>query len=496
MNRPDFDSLFLDIPLPLFVVDIQSQSLVWANRNFYQWIGQPSESLCGHAIEEFLDTDSALEISKNQRIERTAFACEKPMKIVLKTGESFTAPFSLSESVLLGRSYKLVWLHRGLQLPKSEKEMDQNQELIHLSRLADMGRLSAGIAHELNNPLMIIHGYAENLGMLLESGKMECEEFKLSLKQILKSVHRMNKILSGIKRFVRNDDFTMVTVDLNEVIPEALNLMSSQLKAARVHVEVEMNIARWVKCDPSQIEQIIVNILSNAIHALNENKTPKNIKINFHESERQLSLEIWNNGQEVPLAIREKILSPFFTTKPVGTGTGLGLSVSYGIMKSHNGNLRFSSDSDRGTSFFLDFPKIEAFVGQSDDFKKAKVLVVDDEESFNWIFANKLRLFGFEVFTTESGSEALKILGDSPEICGTFVDFRMPEMDGITLTKQIRQSFGTSHHVFMVTGFPLSFSEELNAKRAGVNQILLKPVSVDQLSEAIKVLTQDAKKAS
>lgn len=491
MRKHDFGKALGYAPFPLIVLDPQSKLIVWTNKFTRELLSQKSSKLIHRPIEDLLDSESFAKIDRLLAHPPTAADLQKlheePLVFVRSGNLPLRVHCKVSEFSFFDHRYCVLWLIEGVEFEEvRRKEEAERQELIHLSRLADIGRLSAGIAHELNNPLMIVQGYAENMGFLIEAGKMDVEDFKLSIGHILKSVKRMTKIISGVKRFVRNDDFNMVKVDLNEIVPEALHLLHSQLQAVDVNLQFRSADPLYVRCDPAQIEQIIVNILNNAIHALESFEGPRKIRIQITEEKGRLILSIWNNGPEIPVEIREKILNPFFTTKQVGEGTGLGLSVSYGIMKAHNGNLRFESSKSDGTCFFLEFPKMEAEIVEIKG--RGRVLVVDDEPSFTWLFANKLRLFGFEVLVADSAAEALKLVGKDPELIGAFVDFRMPEMDGLEFTRAMRKLHGSKHLVFLVSGYPLSFTEELAVKRAGVDDILSKPIPVEQLSQMAKML--------
>ncbi len=384
--------------------------------------------------------------------------------------------------------FVLMWITESPHSMLELSNQAQQKELIHLSRLADVGRLSAGIAHELNNPLMLIQGYTENIGFLMESDKLSTEDMTYSVRQILKSISRMSKILSGIKRFVRNDEFNMVRADLNEIIPDACQLFRSRMSSIEAELEVELDVPRIVKCDPGQIEQIIMNIMNNAFHALQEIPENRKVKISFIETNETLTLKIWNNGPEVPVEFREKIMSPFFTTKKVGEGTGLGLSVSYGIMKSHNGDLRFESSEENGTCFYLDFPKLKDDTALLAD--QGKVLVADSEASFTWMFSNKLRLYGFEVLIAESGAEVLNMVETNPDLLGLFIDSRLPDISGLELTKTLRKIHGSKHQIFIVSSHPMSFKEELAIKRTGIDDLLEKPIPTEKLSSISRTIIE------
>lgn len=383
-------------------------------------------------------------------------------------------------------TYIVMAIHDISAIKKLQKEKESAvKEITHISKLADIGRLAAGVAHELNNPLMIIQGFAENIELLVEKEEIDLAELKWQLNPILKATERMAKIISQLTRLSRDDDeITLVVTNLTEVIEDVIQLIKNQISYNDIELIKVYNKDLFVKCDPNQIEQIILNIFNNAVHALL--KIPKNRKLTVSTDEEDgiVRLSIENNGPAIPHAIKDKILTPFFTTKDVGEGTGLGLSVSYGIMKAHGGDLTFSSDKASGTSFILHFPEVK-----KSGYEKVSLvgtgLVVDDEELAREIIANKLIRFGFKVFQATNGREALDIINNRRDIDFMFTDAKMPIMDGATLIKNVR-STNKDMLIFAISGYTGLRSIERDLTKHGVNGFLSKPLDHEKFNDCIK----------
>ncbi len=232
------------------------------------------------------------------------------------------------------------------------KFREQQSQLIHASRLASLGEMSAGVAHEINNPLTIIAG---NLS-LLNRLRTDEEKFKSRTQTILNAVNRIEKIVSGLKKFSRSDstndphewvNFNKIFNDSLEMISPIMNKLGTQL---RPHEDFNFEI----QCNPYELTQILVNLLSNAIQAT-ELLTQKWIEVKVIFDKDGVSIRIIDSGTGISEINQNKLFQPFFTTKPVGSGTGLGLSISKGIAENHSGTLRYLCD-EPNTCFELFLP--------------------------------------------------------------------------------------------------------------------------------------------
>ena len=252
---------------------------------------------------------------------------------------------------------KIVKLSGTIQDINFRKEIEINYELervksIQQSKLASLGELSAGIAHEINNPLAIIMG---NLGIIKQfindPEKIEERVFKIS-----KSCDRINQIVKNLKKFSRaSDEAKHETIVFQNVVEEAISLAEFKAKEFQTPITLVSNSNCSILCNEIELEQVIINLINNAIDATKDLKD-RWVKVSIEESSEFVELRIWDSGRGIPLDVQEKIFDPFFTSKEVGEGTGLGLSITKGIVENHNGTIEIDNDS-LNTCFLLKFKK-------------------------------------------------------------------------------------------------------------------------------------------
>ncbi|MCF8060018.1 MAG: GHKL domain-containing protein [Bacteriovoracaceae bacterium] len=235
--------------------------------------------------------------------------------------------------------------------------LENHSKLENQTRMSDLGRLTAGIAHEINNPLTVIKGASSFCLKRIEGGNLETPRLKTELKRMSKHVERVVKIIEGL-RFVSRDGSkdNFESKSIGAVIKDAYELCSYKLNGEGVNSSF-VPLFSETKCSIRvvQIEQVIFSLISNAIDAL-ENQSEKNITVLMSESNRDVFIRVRDNGPGIPNEIKGEVLKPFFTTKPVGEGTGLGLSVAAEIIKNHNGQLSIE-ESLEGASFLIRLPK-------------------------------------------------------------------------------------------------------------------------------------------
>lgn len=230
------------------------------------------------------------------------------------------------------------------------KERQRAQaQLIQIEKLASIGELSSGIAHEINNPLAAVLGYSQLL-----SSSVKDEQIKGDLKIIEESAIRCKKIVDGLLQFARASKEKTADVNINEVINKALSLLGNQLMLSKIEVNANLlESISPVSLNVPQIEQVFINIINNAKDAM---KNGGQFEIKTYEENGSICVSLKDTGCGIPENIKGRIFDPFFTTKPVGQGTGLGLSISYGIIKSHNGTIEVESKENEGTKFIIKLP--------------------------------------------------------------------------------------------------------------------------------------------
>ena len=266
--------------------------------------------------------------------------------------------YSNSEQALMRK----IQLSENRQLLKTNEELKNVQlQLIQSAKLASLGEISAGLAHELNQPLGAIRLSVQFIQTMFSDSKTDkkkLDEKKLALKleKIIKQVDRATKIIRHLKIFSRDGGHEPEQVDINWVINEALTLFTQPLRIQGICLSSHLaNNLPKVECDFIQIEQVLTNLISNARDAL-KNEKDKHIKVRSYLKQNWICVEIEDTGCGMPESVTEKIFDPFFTTKEVGKGTGLGMSISHGIVKEHMGQLTVSSTNGVGSCFTLALP--------------------------------------------------------------------------------------------------------------------------------------------
>ncbi len=247
---------------------------------------------------------------------------------------------------------------------KRTKELSETQvQLFQTAKLATLGEMSAGLAHEINQPLSAISLVATSFRRLLRLGKLPETEIDSGLNDIESSIKRMSRIIQHIRTFARQDTLAFVQVDVNETIESALTMLGEQL---RLHeVEVEKNLAPGLPKiigEPYQLEQVWINVLSNARDALDEKgdaakeesgaapfRKRLSISTRYDSKAKKVEVAFADNGAGMSPGAKQRVFEPFYTTKDVGKATGLGMSISYGIIESHKGGIEVESSRETGT---------------------------------------------------------------------------------------------------------------------------------------------------
>ena len=259
----------------------------------------------------------------------------------------------LAPGILTIQIVAFVILHVTISL--SDELIKQRIEMTNSSRLASLGEMAGGIAHEINNPLAIIHGYIAKMKRMKKKELLNDEEFYRITEQILNVVDRIVVIIKSLRKFARNDGNSQFEQkNMTEIVEEVIQLTSKKLKL--LSIKVEHNIPEWdpiIECREVQISQVLFNLFSNSIDAI-ENLEEKWINISYEKDDEKITMSFTDSGTGIDKDISEKILEPFFTTKAVGKGTGLGLSISHSIMQEHKGNIELDSSS-QNTKFKLYF---------------------------------------------------------------------------------------------------------------------------------------------
>ena len=368
------------------------------------------------------------------------------------------------------------------------KEELAREQLMRGERLASVGKMAAGAAHEINNPLAVISGRAQ---MLLKDEKNEKKA--KALKLIVEQTRRASKILTDLMGFARPAMPKSEPTNVNFVIHHVLSMVENQLKLK--NIECERKFAQGlpkILADKHQLEQVFLNIVLNAEHAMQQGGT-LTVSTTLSNAKDKVIIKFVDTGVGIPKESLSHIFEPFFTTKEEGEGTGLGLSMSYGIITSHNGAIDVESTVGKGATFTITLPVAlpvqetsretpepppKKKVPPSGKNGLASILVVDDEEHIRDLLSETLTVRGYQVQTAQNGLSAIEVLNER-HVDLMLLDMRMPVKDGLGLLDQIKDRL-PGLPVIIVTG--LASNEEVQeALQRGAFSCLRKPFEIDTL---------------
>jgi two-component system NtrC family sensor kinase len=366
----------------------------------------------------------------------------------------------------------------------------QREALLQTEKVAAMGQLLAGVSHELNNPLSTIVGYTQLLLMRVGADPMAEQ-----LEKIAKSAERCTRIVTNFLSLARQYPPERQLTQFNQLVDDAVELLAYSLRLD--NVEVVRRFATdlpqlWA--DPHQLQQVIVNLLTNAHQAMRSVSTRRRLVLatRHDRATDRIVLEVADSGPGIAADIRTRIFDPFFTTKAPGQGTGLGLSLCRGIVDAHAGVLRVEPTPGGGATFVVELPAgAPAEAGEAAGAGAALVpapgktlLVVDDEPDVAELIAEALSLDGHRVETANSGAAALKRLLDRPYDL-VFSDMKMPGMSGAELYDEVaRRRPGHERRFVFITGDLLNPATKQFLDRTHAVS-LSKPFHVDEIRRLV-----------
>ena len=385
---------------------------------------------------------------------------------------------------------------KEVELQKNLEE--EKMRSFHNSKLAAVGRLSAGIGHEINNPLAIISGQISIVGDILKGSENVSAEVVERLNKMERAVSRIGNIVKTLRTFARSDE-ALSDFDPFELVFETVNIFKDLYLKDEVALTLTGNTkASFIHGDRGRVQQVLVNLISNAKDAT-VGVPNRKIDVSVSYEEGHIKLGITDNGCGIPDEIKEKIFEPFFTTKEINNGTGIGLSLVSTIIKEHEGKLELNSKIGAGSTFTIFFPVtfgqsvmlVDAQNGSMAAIQEkthCNVLIVDDEEDLRDIFQFMLSKICSNVVVAESAKAGYDIVAQG-KIDIVFSDIKMPVHDGFDFFRMIRQNkkIIQPKFVFLTGGVQMS-EEELQIIKFQTDGLLTKPLVRDDVSKKIREL--------
>lgn len=389
-----FRNIYEQSPIGIAYADKDLKTIIKCNPQFCQILGYPEEEIKGKSMQNFVHPEDLLpsghESSNNSLFNESKFY-QRKKRLIDKAGDTIyvTAAGSMITDFSGKAKYQLIMFDNITEELKAQEKLQKaRSQLIQADKMASLGQLTAGVAHEINNPVNFIfngiNGLDKNLQRFLEiiseyeqlNGEqdlkrqllailekkeaLDYEDLKKDIKEMIPTIkegaERTAQIVKSLQTFVWSADVDSVHEDIHKGLESTLLLLSNQLKN-NISVKKDFKASDpVVQCLPGQLNQVFMNVVINAIQEL---KAMENgiITIETESDEKHVGVSISDNGKGIPPASREKIFEPFYTTKPVGQGTGLGLSISYNIVKEHGGQISVESQTGKGTKFMIKVPK-------------------------------------------------------------------------------------------------------------------------------------------
>jgi signal transduction histidine kinase len=343
------------------------------------------------------------------------------------------------ESVTTSEAETLVVIDDVTREREADREIARQREIAHQNeKLAALGSLLAGVAHELNNPLSVVVARAA----LLEEALAESAQAQ-AVHTLRAAAERCAGIVRTFLAVARAKPQERAVVSVAEVLGAVLEMTEYGFRTADIAVtRGEIDAAAAVEVEPERLHQVLLNLLVNAQHALRDEPAPRRVHVAAAVVGERVEITVEDNGPGVPPAIRRRIFDPYFTTKPVGVGTGIGLSVCHGIITAHGGTITVEDAAAGGARFVIRLPRaagapaVPEAIARPVPSARLRVLVVDDEPDITEVLAEVLARDGHDVATAADGEAALAALaGNTCDVLVT--DLRMPGLDGVGLLRRL-----------------------------------------------------------
>ena len=490
----------------------QSNDMIWTldrkgNLTFYN---ERSEELSGHRLKDWLGKSFVpLIVEEDITIVMDAFkktlnGKHQHYEVQVKKRNGNILILSVNTAPIMKDSEVDGTISFGRDITERKRAEEEKAKLEVKLRQAQkmeaIGTLAGGIAHDFNNILFPIIGYTEMTMEEVPAGS----NARKNLDEVLKATKRARDLVQQILTFSRRSEYEIKPIEVQVIVKEALELISSLLPATiEIHQNIDNNCG-LILADPGQIHQVIMNLCTNAYHAMEEKGGI--LKVNLSNIELKtddltgsditpgsyLFLKVSDTGQGMEKDVIERIFDPYFTTKDKDKGTGLGLAVVYGIVKKYGGDIRVYSEPGNGTVFTIYLPQLmddsvlpESLPDETLPHGHENILFVDDEMQIINIAQQMLYKLGYSVTAIRSSLDALEIFRAQPDNFDIVItDMTMPKMTGDKLAVELLK-IRPDIPIILCTGFSGTISEE-KAKALGVREFVMKPVIMSQLANILR----------
>jgi len=478
--------------------------ILFANRQIARMLGCTVEELTGTNYHDYVYPEERNDISRNisqlESINSNQLHAQRRYRCL--DGQERWGYISGGRINVSPDQYHVVLVISDItEVRKIEMEKKLLKDhLRQAQKMEAIGTLAGGIAHDFNNILASMMGFTE-----MAARETRADVQKTYHDRVLQACERAKKLVHQILSFSRQQEQERQPVDIRLIIKEALTMLRATLPAT---IEIHQSITSEptiVMADPTQIHQILMNLCTNAAHAMRDKGGVLDIglaNIELVPSEPlphpdlqtgpYVRLSVRDTGHGIASEIKDKIYDPFFTTKNAKEGTGLGLSVVYGIVKSCGGTIDLQSSPGRGATFTIYLPRVhDSAIIRNNESKEVvfqgreHILFIDDEEPLVVMFRSFFQSLGYQVTATVSSTEALRLFQEKPQQFDLVItDMTMPELTGEDQALELLK-IRPGLPIILCTGYSESMNRE-KARKLNIREFVFKPVSLQDLRAAVR----------
>ena len=491
-----YEKLFDQASEAIIITEAEGFRILELNRAAERTLGITRAEAGRHSLTTFCQFKGPGRLPPQNSAEWFQALCrQRPLNLMRKSGALTPVEINGTQIDFEGKPAYQFFLIELTERARLEQQLRQAE------KLSAIGQMISGVAHELNNPLAVVKGYLE----------LVLSHHELSPKtraDLVKAAHESNraaKLVASFLSFAREQSSHREFVDLNDLVRSLVELRHFDLVLAKTEVMLELAPdLPMISADPDQVQQLIVNLMNNALQAMVDLPQRGRLRIKTSRVGEWVQMAVEDSGPGVPPHLLDKIFEPFFTTKDVGTGTGLGLSIAHSIMTEHKGRLYYQTSSLGGAGFVLEFPAASARAPQPKSegttsfmFKPVttepacagKILVLDDEKSIAEMLGEMLGLLGYTPTICHLAAQALELI-EQHDFDLIISDFRMPGING-------RQFFGLAvekkpelaRRIIFLTGDVVNEETRDFLKSIG-NPHIAKPFNLSMVKEVVAGMIQ------
>ncbi|MEJ2154232.1 MAG: PAS domain S-box protein [Desulfobacteraceae bacterium] len=362
-SEEKYRSLFNNDPNPIFIIDTGSLKIIDINERARECYGYTRGELQRMSFLELGDADDrkVTNMFRHRALAQSVLLAKR--RHYRKNGHAFYVNISVCRA-RYGESDVLI-----ASTTDVTESIEKETQLIQASKMTTLGQMAAGMAHEINQPLNVIQICADFFLKMLRKGQpIPDDEMRSMAEDIVTNVDRATGIIKHMRNFARQSDVVTSKVNINAPIEDVFKVLGHQIKAHQIALDLNLDPdIPFIMADHNRLEQVFINMVTNAIDAMDEKaeipefkSTAKQLKIRSYVEGTMVAVAVEDNGVGMSEEVKDKLFEPFFTTKEVGKGTGLGVSISYGIIKDYHGTIEVDSQVGHGTTFILKFPAVGA----------------------------------------------------------------------------------------------------------------------------------------